>query len=596
MKIEWQLESKSSKVMYKHDLMSDAEIFVPDGIEYIFTVKILLGDDIVDRKPELFLGDVEIKLVSTYLSNGITLFTSRVHSGFFENAHLFNYFGESELVLLTHHDGETLEHTKIINVTLKKEKAIIAHDMLDYLSENMEDISQVCFSKTRSGFRPQADGHSNMVKIENLNKAIDFLETHVGHFSKNNKYKLKTKLEIQSDKLPVYDHNTTDWLTCNFDKLEPARKQEYTVAINKHYYKVDLPRNNYFNCTNHKENQAIHWFLLSGIQYCDDMIKLLESQENDSVVSYENSEYIRFDQVIKNALNPILRRKSNKIKNAKNRLIQLKMMYDDVIPVQKLKPTLPVQTSYSLKNYHYCSAFNLIKHFYDSNHVDRSEELDILLGMRNLSQIYEFCCLYKIINGIKAHCQPDGGLVSTRLISHNKTWEGIQTMNVNVLANQFIFKIDNHRTLTLYYEKPFYPVKKNQIPDNTIIRITKSGEPYLPDYTIRLDNSNTGDHNYIILDAKFKNQDNVKKDHSKMHSKYAQQLKSVKNKTIDNSAIKYVGLLYGIGSKGSLMEDSFISEEHGLNGELPILPYFSSFYVGVDANDVVAEILEKYLF
>ncbi|MEZ8382406.1 nuclease domain-containing protein [Vibrio splendidus] len=595
MKIEWMLESNSSKVKYNHDLMCDSDIFIPDDIEYTFRVNIIVDDSIIDSKPELFLGDVEIKLFSTSPSNGMASFTSRAHSGFFDNAHFFNYFGESEVVLVIHANGEKQEHTKLINVTLKPEKATIANDMLIYLSDNMEDISQVCFSKTRSGFMPKSDGESCMVKFENLNKTISFLESHAGEFSRKKKDKIVKNVEMQSDVPPIYDHNTTEWLTENLDKLEPARKQEHTLVINKKYYNVELPRNNYFKCTNQKENQAIHWFLLSGIQYCDEMIKAVRSQESSRIVSYENSEYIRFDQVIKNVINPILKRKVVKLKDTRNKLINLKMMYNGIIPVKKLKPTLPSQTSFTLKNSHYCSTFNLIKNFYDANHVDRSEELYILMGMRNLSQIYEFCCLYKIINGIKEYCYVDGGLVSTRLIVHDKTWEGIQTMSVNILANQFIFKIDDNRFLTLYYEKPFYPIVQNKIPDNTIIRISKSTQPYRPDYTLRLDDSITGEHRYIILDAKFKNEKNVKRVYSEMHSKYAQELKSVKNRSIDNSAIKYVGLLYGISSNDKILEDSFISEVHGPNGLLPITPYFSSMYLGANSNETISEILKQYL-
>lgn len=390
MKIEWQLESNKAKMEYKHDLMSDTDIFVPDNIEYIFNITMRSGNETVAIKPKLFLGDVEIKLVPNKLSSGVTVFTSKINHSFFDNAHFFNYFGESELLLMTYQNEELVEYTKIINVTLRNEKAKIAYDMLNYLSDNLEDISQVCFSKTRSGFKPKSDGHNNMVKIENLNKTINFLESYVDKFSRNKKCQLQKNMIIRSDQFPVYDYDTTNWLTSNFDKLRPARKQDYTIAINKNYYHVDLPINNYSSNTNQKENRAIHWFILSGIEYCSYMVEVFKLQENSHMSSYENSEYIRFDQVIKNSINPILRSKLNKIIDTKNRLIQLKRIYDNVIPVKNLKATLPIQTSFTLKNKHYSAAFNLIKIFYESNHVDRSEDINILLGMRNLSQIYEF--------------------------------------------------------------------------------------------------------------------------------------------------------------------------------------------------------------
>jgi hypothetical protein len=300
--------------------------------------------------------------------------------------------------------------------------------------------------------------------------------------------------------------------------------------------------------------------------------------------------------VIKNSLNPIIKRKGQKVDDVSKRLIKIKKIFDVIIPIEKLKPQLPMQTSYTLKNNHYATAFNLFKCFYDSNSAERSDELNILMGMRNLSQIYEFTCLYKLINGLKKSCSETGGSTTTRLIDHDKTWAGKQTMKVNVLANQFVFNFDDDRDVTLYYEKPFYIFDRYHPQDNTIIRISKSTQPYRPDFTIRVDNKKTGDHHYIILDAKFMTLNNVKSKYKEMHSKYAQELKAVKDKAIDNTAIKYVGLLYGLSENSGLLEDdSFISLEHKPNGILPVTPYFSSFHMGVKENGTAKYIIENYM-
>lgn len=589
--IEWLLKSNSSL----YDFMSDNEIFIPDDIEYEIIINTEIDFTRSNKKPELYLGDVAINLIPIRYDNGLTSFSSKISNYFFDNAHFFNYFGESELVLIIHNDGERFEYTKIINITLKKTKAKVASDMLNYLSENIEDISQVCFSKTRSGFKPLKGDHHKMVKLENLNKALDYLEIHVDHFVRTKKAKIKSKLEMHSEKPPVYDHNTTMWLLNNFDKLEVSRKQEYDVVINRKYYKVELPRSNNYLCTNENENHVIHWFLMTAIHYCEEIRKLLKLQERGTTSSFENSEYIRFDQVIKNSLNSIIKRKRQKIDDVSNRLINIKKIFDVIIPITKLKPQLPIQTSYTLKNNHYAGAFDLFKCFYDSNSTERSDDLNILMGMRNLSQIYEFVCLYKLINGLNISCDETGGLISTRLIDHDKTWEGKQTMKVNVLANQFIFNLDENRQLTLYYEKPFYNINKHSPQDNTVIRISESSKPYRPDFTIRLDNNKTDEYHYVILDAKFMNLKNLRTHYKEMHSKYAQELKAVKNKAIDSSAIKYVGLLFGLSNEQIFCEDSFISSAHKPKGILPVLPYFSSFHMGTKENGTAKYIIENYL-
>ncbi|WOT06218.1 nuclease domain-containing protein [Shewanella youngdeokensis] len=591
MSIEWLLKSNSSQ----HDLMSESEVFVPDDIEYELIINTKIDSNGNDRKPELYIGDIAIKLGMSRNHNKTTSFSSRVSSNFFDNAHFLNYFGESELVLITHDKGQKIEYTKVINVTLKKKKADIAIDMLNYLSKNMDDIAQICFSKTRSGFKPSKDTCNNTVKFENLKNALEYLEVHIESFSRTKKTKIRSQLEMYSDKPPVYDHNTTMWLLSNFDKLKVTKKQDHNVVINRKFYNIELPKSNTYLCTDEKENHVIHYFLMTGINYCLELRKLLKSQEQKTTTSFENNEYIRFDQVIKNSINPIIKRKGQKVDEITNRLIKLKKTFDIIAPINKLKPQLPIQTSYTLKNNHYSSAFNLFKYFYDSNGADRSNDLSILMGIRNLSQIYEFSCLYQLVNALKQYSYDKGGLITTRLVTHDKTWEGKQTMKINVLANQFVFKFDKDRDITLYYEKPFHVIDRYAPQDNTIIRISKSTRPYRPDYTIRVDNKSTGDHHYIILDAKFMTLKNVRTKYKEMHSKYAQELKSVKNKIIDNTAIKYVGLLYALSEDNIFSEDSYISAEHKPNGMLPISPYFSSFHLGVEENGTTKYIIENYL-
>jgi hypothetical protein len=595
MSIEWLLNSISPQHQYKHDLLSLDHVYIPDDIEYEILIDAGMELTNANIRPELYLGDVEIDLISKRRANGTTYFTSNIKNSFFPNAHFLNYFGESELVLVIHINDDRIEYTKVIDVTLKKTKANMATDMLNYMSENIDDISQICFSKTRSGFKPSGDGYSTMVKFENLSTALDFLESHIEHFNRTKKHRIRSKLDIQSEKPSTYDHNTTLWLLDNLDKLEPSKKQDYDVIINRKHYKIDLPRSNNYLCTNENENHVIHWFLLVGIQYCKEIINKLKSQEKKPISTFENSEYIRFDQVIKNSLNPILKRKIQKANNTRERLIKLKEVFNTIAPVKNLKPKLPIQTSFTLKNKHYLMAFNLFRHFYDSNSIEHSDESSILMGMRNLSQIYEFCCLYKLINGIQENCHNADGLISTRLISHDKTWEGKQTMEINVLANQFIFEFDENRLITLYYEKPFYAIDKYKPQDNTLIRITKSNRPYLPDFTIRVDNKKTGGHHYVILDAKFMTLGNVQKRYKEMQLKYAHELKAIQGRAIDDSAIKYLGLLFGLSTNELFQEDSPISSEHAPNGILPIAPYFSSFYMGAKENGTIKYIIDNYV-
>lgn len=591
MLLEWSIQNK-----YDNFIIDENEIFIKDDLEYEITININLdANEIIDYIPILFIGDNPIKLKELDRNDYFISFTTRIKNDFFSNAHFHNYFGESQLTLEVSVNKNMTIYNKIVNVVLKKDKADIANNMLEFLSSNLGDITKICFSKTKSGFSQTRGITHQLVKFENLTNSITYLEDNIDKFFNKNKFIEKKDIDLQNIHPKIYDHNTFNWLLDNLDKMIPSEKNKSDIFLNNNYYNITLPNTHIQNDTNDIENHVIHTFIFEAIKYCNDQLILLSKKSSYSFSEFENSSYIRFDQVIKKSISSILNSKINILDEYLLRLYNLKNLFNSIIPVVNLKHSYPIISSFTLKNSHYLNAFQLFENFYHANDVDNSINTSILLGLRNLSQIYEFCCMYKILSAMNQLTSNKNTLRSSRQIAYDKSWQGKNTMKINVLANEFTYIINEKIKVTICYEKPFYTLDYKSPQKNTLFRTSISTKPYIPDFTFKVENLNSGTFEYSILDAKFMNFKNVKNKYKEMYQKYGCELKAFGENDISHNSIKYVGLLFGIHDDNNFIEDSFISKSHSPNSDFPIIPYFSAFSLCMKNNGSINYILKNYI-
>jgi hypothetical protein len=577
--------------------LSDRPISVHDDNEFTITLEIT-GHDVA-IKPVVSIGDIEIDVKFRSQLDDQTVIYRSEEKSFFDNAFFLNYFGECELFIA----AGNMRKGYIVEVNVNGYKANIAKEMLTYLSKNAEDVLQTCYSKSHSSFSHKRGKQRNIVKLTVLTQTVESIERLLGSFKVDYKYNIQHKVQFNSNKPAIVDDTTALWLTDNLDALEAANSSQYLLKINKKHYQVNIPNSVIHFDSDLKENRALHQFILVARKYLNDLRNEIEKQTLGLTEKVEYSEYVKFDQVIKGMINPILSLKIKAIDHLLSRIGRISLFFKKYIPVNKIRGEMPIQTSYTLRHRHYGIAFNSIATFYEASDADKSNS-DFLLGLRNLSQLFELCCLYYLVSFLKKVSDQ----VGASWVSNSFEWNGQSTDKLNVLANEFLFENEYHK-YTLLYEKKFYSLSKDTIneQEGNLVRVDQTKNYYEPDFTIKVLNKATNEYHFIILDAKFSRGYKMKKSKSNeapsvlqtVFNKYATNLQAYKEGSIVNLT-RYVGILFGLSKQEKEQRRiNMFSKIHDIDGLAPLFPYaaadFISFSESNESIESIDNIMRKYL-
>ncbi|KAE8177068.1 hypothetical protein [Photobacterium carnosum] len=569
-----------------------SSIEVRDDNEYLIRVEVSGRE--LDINPIVCIGDVELKLVNIE-SIGATNLYNTIKGGFFDNAIFLNYFGECELTVSL---GEE-KVAYIIEVNVSSYKADIAGEMLQFLLDNTDDILQTCYSKSRTGYCHKNGDTRNIIKLSSLTQTIDLIETLLPAFRSDFKYNTSDSLQFNSNKPTIVDENCASWLSENMDKLEISNSKDYKLRIYKKHYQVDLPNSITSHNTNLKENRVLHQFILVSLSY----LKETKTEISNQIISYSNDfiyqEYIKFDTVIKDIINPILIIRIKMIDDLIFRINRLRLFFITVIPVKVTTGEMPVQTSYTLRHKHYARAFNKISEFYKASDANKSNS-DFLLGLRNLTQIFELCCLYSLVKYFNTIATP----VSASWVNNSMAWDSESTNKINVLANNFFFE-NEHYLYTLNYEKKFYSFSKETmaLQEDNLVRVDAANNYYEPDFTIKVSNKKTGDYYYIVLDAKFSRSYKMRNNSpdrapsvlQSIFTKYSTNLKAFKANELVN-ATRYVGVLFGLSKSENEQKRIYMFNKiHDIDGYAPIFPFSAADFISFSDENRMFSIIDKYI-
>ena len=587
------LENKTSRENFLLEL-SDNLIDVKDNCEYIITVD--TDESLTEIKPMVLIGDIEISLYFiSENSNGIRKYQSR-NGSFFDNAIFLNYFGQCELLAV---HGE-FRKSYLLNVNVNGYKATIAKEMLEFLSKNSDDILQTCFSKSRSGFSRKIGDARNIVKLRVLDNAISTIEKSLFNFTTDKKKNIEHKLLHNSNKHKSVDDKSISWLSENMDDYELSNSKAYDLKIKNKHYKTNIPNSVPYIDTDLNENKVLHKFTLTALSYLKETRASIEKQNTDNAKSVEYEEYIKFDQVIKDIISPIFIGQVRSIDSLIERVTRIHVFFKKHIPVKSINNAMPVQTQFSLRHRHYAIAFNEISKFYKSTDADKKSS-EFLLGLRNLSQLFEYCCLYSMVSYFRSFSTQK----SASWTEPGYSWSGQETNKYNILANDFSFEND-HFKYDLLYEKEFRSlnIRSPKLQENNLIRVDKKNNFYVPDFVIKVTNISSGEYYFIILDAKFSRRSRMRttKDTrapsalQSVYNKYATNLRTFQDGGIVNLT-RYVGVLFGLSKDESEQKRILLfNEEHDINGSAPLFPFSAADYISFSSEgSKIDSILEKYI-
>jgi len=585
------LTSKKSQVKTP---LSDVSFEVNDDNEYIITIE-LVGHD-ASVQPIVMIGDIQVVVkLESELKDGTAIYKS-IEGGFFDNAFFLNYFGECELSILI---GDS-KKSFIIEVNVTGYKANTAKEMLSFLSDNADDILQTCYSRSQTGFSHKEGNEKSLIKITALSQTVEIIERLLPSFKLDSKNSIEHRLEYNSNKPIVVDDSSASWLSENMDKLEISNSTESKLRIKRRYYQVELPNSVTHINTDLKENRVLHQFISVALSYLSKIRQKIEEQARKVPEDIEYSEYVKFDQVIKGIMNPILTMRIKKIDRLIKRVKRLHLFFKTTIPVKKVTGEMPIQTQFTLRHRHYGIAFNAITTFYKASDADRSNS-EFLLGLRSLSQLFEFCCLYYLINYFKKFTEQ----VSALRVEHSFEWEGKNTNKLNVLANEFIFETDFYK-YTLVYEKKYFSLSKNNthLQSDNLVRLDAQSNTREPDYTIQVFNKATKEYYFIILDAKFirsykmrnKKAEEAPSVLQTNFTKYATNLKTYKDGNVVNLT-RYVGVIFGLSkSDDEQKRITMFSKIHDVDGIAPTFPFSAADFISFGGKrDGLDQMLNKYI-
>ncbi len=574
--------------------LSDAPIEIHDDNE--FSIKLDVTNHEVETPPIVMIGDVEIGMhLVSQLENGACVYESD-RGSFFENAFFLNYFGQCELSVCL----DNIRNSYIVEVNVTSYKAGIAKEMLSFLSGNADDILQTCYSKSQVGFSHKRGEDRKLVKFSALTQAVDLIESVFPLFITDTKHYVEHQLQYHSNKPVVVDDASASWLSENMDELVLSNSNQSKLRVKQKYYQVDIPNSVTLLNTDTKENRVLHQFVLVARKYLNDIRKEIAEQASSITDSEEYNEYVKFDQVIKGVINPVLMMRLKAVDVLIKRVERIHLFFKLNIPVRKVAGEMPIQNSYTLRHKHYAISFSKIAIFYNASDTNRGDS-EFLLGLRNLSQLFELCCLYSMVCYFKKISVP----IATSWLSKSLEWESKEANKLNVLGNTFVFENDYYE-YTLLYEKRFYSFSKDtmNLQVDNLVRIDKSNNYRDPDFTIRVRNKSTNDFYFIVLDAKFSRRykmmsakpDKTPSVLQTVFNKYSTNLKAYKNNELVDLT-RYVGVIFGLSkSEGEQGRVHMFNEIHDIDGLAPIFPFAAADFISFDkCNENIEGILSKYI-
>lgn len=578
-------------------LLSDSPIEVRDNREYLIIV-VYEDGNATESSPITIIGDVEINMRLVPDSNDLLPTYSSVDGSFFDNAIFLNYFGECELSISI--DDYRVSYIVQVNVT--GYKAAVAKEMLEFLSENSEDILQTCYSKSKVGYSNKFGAERELIKINVLEKTVSSIEKLFLSFQTDRKYEIKNQLTQKNNKPVIVDEASVSWLSENFDEVELVDSSSYKFKIKNKYYQANIPSSVTYFDTDLKENRVLHKFTLTALSYLNRTKASLMSQlkGGDYLIENEYSDYIKFDQVIKNILKPILDSQIKKVDGLISRISKINAFFKKNVPVNGLLNAMPVQTKFTLRHRHYGIAFNEISKFYRSSDADK-KELEFLLGLRNLSQLFELSCLFCIVKYFNGFSDQKSAIWSKQSYS----WNGENSEVFNVLANEFKFE-SSYYEYTVLYEKTFFSLNSSKLAEqeNNLIRVDQKRNFCVPDFVIKVRSKSNSEFYFVILDAKFSRRYKMTKNKEgsipstlqSNYNKYATNLMTYKNGSMVNLT-RYVGVLYGLSKDESERSRvNMFNEAHDIDGVAPLFPFSAADYISFSNNTgTIDRLLNLYI-
>ncbi|EGQ9278311.1 hypothetical protein F7U76_14735 [Vibrio vulnificus] len=550
------------------------------------------------EKPAVSIGDVPLDLMILEETDDDTLYTSKIHREFYKNQFFLNFFGESEVSIEL--EKSNLVMTFICDIAARKANAILAREMLDYLSLRVDDVVKLCFSRTKKGVSlSNRNVESSFTKLSLVAHLIKQVTQDLNLFLRDKSTKLNPETSLKEQAVSI-GPESIHYVINNIDRLTKTTSEHANVRANHcYYYLPNLPSEQLVESTDTIENQQIHFFMVSVKKFLRDFKSELNNRVYLEQSAFENADYLNFDDVLSSFRFKILENKIKEIDGLITNVNYLSNFFEKTIPAKFNYTSKPKFTYYIKKTPHYNRLFELIYSWFKapSPNLDGDQ---LLLGVKNLSKLYEYTSLL-LLNDVIMQTT-SASLYESKYINYCASGEvTVKARPDNSINNDYLYVKDN-LTIRMCYEPLIYSHAYNEKP-NTLVNISGKQNTkypdfphaYCPDFVLEISKDYWIEPVYIILDAKYTNLRNVKE-------RYLQDLmvkyffgvhKAKDDLSLGSSPIQAVIAIFPHTTYGNQVNN--IGREYCLSGQTPVLPNVSGQLFTIRKTDSIERSLNNLI-
>ena len=388
--------------------------------------------------------------------------------------------------------------------------------MTEYIYRN----NSVLLSNKSNTTKYQKDnniGNSTVeTKLVLLKRIIGVIESNYSYFRINSRYKtVHIERTDYFDKLQYVSSATIQYIAQHPDELRRTNA-DTGIIVNGHRYQPErtLITQNAISYDT-EENKAIISFIARlsfDIQQLKKEIRnLINSNEYDS---YEEEEYVSSTYYIYISTIDALRKMEMQADSYLKRILAAQLAYSNIFNIKAERLlSLPTPTAIFMSVPQYKQLYDCMNEWLKYADIGLQTQNQIL-GLKKMSEIYEFYVLLKLIKYIinKGYVLTN----SSRIVyefSRNHLYKN------TIHNNCFVFS-KGEETVTLYYQPVLYSGRDDSdygigLYRNNTTCLNKDneeasyGEYYTPDYVIKYQNPNYSGTRFFILDAKYMLKENV---------------------------------------------------------------------------------------
>lgn len=474
-------------------------------------------------KPTVFLQD-EIFETATLIQNikGECLWKMQSNSapGALANKWFAYHFGLYAPSVEFTQVKQSFDAFKWINILATMQHAKQAAHIIDYLAQKIDNITAICFStsepkNTISQYHQKRDIDFLLAHIKN---GLALLEQNLPHF----RVRRRCRLTPNTRRMPYhnavhYNEQTLCWVINHLDQLmpaDPASEQAFKVE-NQYYTLQEIESDELSADTDLYENRVILGYLFDIRDFLRNVITFNQNAQRDDrnmklLHVKDEQDYCSFSEVLRYYSRTKLasrQKECDLLLSQTNACLKVLMRYIPATVHTNIRK--PQITPWVQNHLHYRQMFSVVSEWYALGEPFWAAEA-YLFGCRSLFKLYEFFCLYRIIDAIEQNAfqatHDDTLFIPKNMFSQS------ETLNEHLLSHYYCFENQDGVNIRLFYELNIWAAVLNRVMPLDLVDVTHTTygdfSRWTPDFTLEF---RYKEHSYIaIFDAKYSKFETVK--------------------------------------------------------------------------------------